>query len=223
MEFTAKPVDTDSFEAVRPYRHAYDLRNALPCVFANCPNPRVEGRSRCIDHLDRCLVDGCENPRLMRQSAQYCAYHAAHREQLKREAPKTCEFCRADFNGWKIRTRIPTLCGSCYQRYGNHAKAWARHGVPIPVILAWLNEPRCFWCDELINLITFQVNQVHVDHDHKCCSGVRGCPNCYRGLTHPRCNIVIGNIEKSIELMGVQKFSLKLFRLVFPNGPVRAE
>ena len=41
-----------------------------------------------------------------------------------------------------------------------------------------------------------------VDHDHLCCESVEDtCGNCFRGLLCTRCNLVLGQVDDSIELL----------------------
>jgi len=41
----------------------------------------------------------------------------------------------------------------------------------------------------------------HVDHDHSCCPGKTSCGKCVRGLLCARCNLSIGKMEDSQELL----------------------
>lgn len=34
-----------------------------------------------------------------------------------------------------------------------------------------------------------------VDHDHRCCPGIRTCGKCVRGLIHKKCNSGLGHFE----------------------------
>jgi hypothetical protein len=34
-----------------------------------------------------------------------------------------------------------------------------------------------------------------IDHDHLCCPGNKGCPNCVRGLLCHGCNVALGAIK----------------------------
>ena len=39
--------------------------------------------------------------------------------------------------------------------------------------------------------------KLNVDHDHSCCSGIRTCGNCVRGLLCTPCNLAIGAMRDS--------------------------
>jgi hypothetical protein len=37
--------------------------------------------------------------------------------------------------------------------------------------------------------------RLHVDHDHRCCSGTKSCGECVRGLLCSSCNMAIGYLQ----------------------------
>lgn len=41
----------------------------------------------------------------------------------------------------------------------------------------------------------------HVDHDHACCPGKRGCGACIRGLLCSSCNTGLGSFRDSLEVL----------------------
>lgn len=47
-----------------------------------------------------------------------------------------------------------------------------------------------------------------VDHDHKCCPGVKSCGKCVRGLLCARCNQTVGHLEKAGIADAVAKYLL---------------
>lgn len=54
----------------------------------------------------------------------------------------------------------------------------------------WLEQGKvCYLCWEPL---AFEDSHVDHDHTHKACNG-NGCRSCVRGLTHERCNILIGH------------------------------
>lgn len=40
-------------------------------------------------------------------------------------------------------------------------------------------------------------NRLSVDHDHSCCSGIKSCGKCIRGLLCSNCNRVLGQVKDS--------------------------
>lgn len=42
---------------------------------------------------------------------------------------------------------------------------------------------------------------IHVDHDHNCCSGRESCGKCIRGLLCERCNLMLGYAGDNIEIL----------------------
>jgi hypothetical protein len=65
----------------------------------------------------------------------------------------------------------------------------ARHGASLDLTgTLWeAQEGKCYLCgDELA------IEKAHIDHDHSCCPTGKSCPACRRGLTHRRCNSIIG-------------------------------
>lgn len=39
---------------------------------------------------------------------------------------------------------------------------------------------------------------LQVDHDHNCCSGIKACKKCVRGVVCNKCNINVGKYEKGL-------------------------
>lgn len=55
-----------------------------------------------------------------------------------------------------------------------------------------LIDPKCEICGS-------KELKLHVDHDHKCCPGVKSCGKCVRGLLCPGCNHGLGNFRDNEE------------------------
>ena len=56
-----------------------------------------------------------------------------------------------------------------------------------------------------------------VDHDHGCCAKPKTCGSCNRGLLCRTCNVGIGNLQDSIEIL---KNAIKyLLKFVSPEEP----
>lgn len=56
----------------------------------------------------------------------------------------------------------------------------------------------CYLCKEPLDADT---KNVHVDHDHNCCSGQRSCGKCVRGLACQLCNQGIGQFKDDPDRM----------------------
>lgn len=44
-------------------------------------------------------------------------------------------------------------------------------------------------------------NRLSVDHDHSCCSGIKSCGKCIRGLLCSNCNRVLGQVKDNKDLL----------------------
>jgi hypothetical protein len=73
---------------------------------------------------------------------------------------------------------------------GRRVQAWAlNHGLrPEDWATLWDGQDgRCYLCGEPMT-----PEQVHIDHDHRCCPKDHSCIYCRRGLAHASCNQLIG-------------------------------
>lgn len=43
--------------------------------------------------------------------------------------------------------------------------------------------------------------RLYIDHDHACCPGSYSCGKCIRGLICTRCNVALGMVKDSIEIL----------------------
>lgn len=78
-----------------------------------------------------------------------------------------------------------------------HIKQPNSHGInKIQLIKLFISQGfKCKLCDE--------TDRLFIDHDHSCCdySGVvKSCGKCIRGLLCNRCNVMVGSIERAIQL-----------------------
>ena len=54
---------------------------------------------------------------------------------------------------------------------------------------------RCWICQEIFT------RTPHIDHNHSCCSGIRSCGKCVRGLLCHSCNCGLGNFHDRSDLL----------------------
>lgn len=70
---------------------------------------------------------------------------------------------------------------------------WLRraHGLTPEDLTALLQSQHgcCYLCG---NVLTPNMEKVHVDHDHRCCPSGKSCTLCRRGLACMKCNLVAG-------------------------------
>lgn len=91
-------------------------------------------------------------------------------------------------------------CSDCLDllsKYGHLAKRSCReHGITRTDFIKLLIAQgfSCKICDE-------EDKKLVIDHDHTCCSGVKSCGKCIRGLICHRCNTVVGQIEYNAGLL----------------------
>ena len=53
----------------------------------------------------------------------------------------------------------------------------------------------------------------HTDHDHACCSGIKSCGKCVRGLLCRHCNSALGHLQDSPELLRAAAIYIEEWRL----------
>lgn len=57
-----------------------------------------------------------------------------------------------------------------------------------------------------------------VDHDHNCCPSAKSCGKCVRGLLCKRCNLIVGIVESSEDLLlPAQKYIEETCRFQMPE------
>lgn len=67
----------------------------------------------------------------------------------------------------------------------------------------------CFLCEGPETKVHHQSKtlcRLTVDHDHRCCPGIKSCGKCIRGLLCYECNLFLGKIEMKPKL--IEKFNL---------------
>ncbi len=90
--------------------------------------------------------------------------------------------------------KLQATCRSCAAR--EHKLRY--YGVDTEQLLVEQNY-RCAIC----GIQKDDTNKVvwHIDHDHRCCSGVKTCGNCIRGVLCQQCNQGLGNFKDNTELL----------------------
>lgn len=70
---------------------------------------------------------------------------------------------------------------------------YQKHGLTKEQHQAMLNDQSglCAICEK--------EKATHIDHNHECCPGQFGCPDCVRGILCFKCNTAIGLLSDSVE------------------------
>lgn len=79
------------------------------------------------------------------------------------------------------------FCGKLAERYGITDKQYRKMFED--------QDGKCVICLSEIELYS---RSTHVDHDHSCCFGKKGCGRCVRGLLCNYCNVGLGQFKDSI-------------------------
>lgn len=103
------------------------------------------------------------------------------------------------------------ICKSCKKSYdGNNLegnrnrKLKSNFGLTLKQYNAILNSQngRCAICGQKeVAFLHGKVKNLSVDHNHSCCSGVKSCGKCVRGLLCHKCNIAIGLLGDDLTLL----------------------
>lgn len=135
--------------------------------------------------------------------ARELAQEAARREQQRAEryAADPAYRERADV------ARLHSLRGRPYLEALSWRVLWTRYRLREADFLRLLA-----WQDEACPCGKPFDGKPYVDHDHACCPSVvvaKSCGNCIRGLLHPRCNHLLGVIEKNLDVIQPQGWVAK--------------
>lgn len=133
-----------------------------------------------------CTHPGCKRPY---SNNGYCELHA-------RRAAKGTDM---DAPVRKAKIFSKCLIGGCrgkHESYGlcqNHSRTSRNYKLsPLQLIMAY--EQGCALCNQKDNL--------HIDHDHKCCPTHRNtCGECIRGVLCGSCNTGLGHLKDNVDIL----------------------
>lgn len=106
----------------------------------------------------------------------------------------TCKRCHTDYmieyyrkNEKQRTTKNETNSGSDVN--------WKRHKISEETFKQMVAkfEGKCHTCKR--NKAT------NIDHDHSCCPGYRSCGKCVRGVLCNQCNMTLGLVKESVEVL----------------------
>lgn len=139
---------------------------------------------------------------------------------------KSCSICKevketsAFYSNKNTRDRLSSACIPCSRVRSRAYITKHRYGLTIESYQAMLEaqDNSCAACG-----IEFdEVTRPNVDHDHKCCSGVKTCGKCVRGLLCSKCNSMAGAIEYNLPYLD-DVLRYLTFHLLRQQGKVPAD
>lgn len=171
-----------------------------------------------------CSVIGCPTPH---KSAGYCQRHYAQARKGRLSAPVLIEEFQCGFGDCDAAPRYGMLCRAHASQHRRYGYCWAigtcrrcndpmdeptgpsicsrctsspgyRHGLSwkqYDALVAAANG-KCQICGKPDG---DGKNRLHVDHDHRCCSGSASCGKCVRGLLCGNCNRALGMMHDDVD------------------------
>ncbi len=117
---------------------------------------------------------------------------------------KTCSTCgeTRPEESFGLRSDRPGkrrgVCKECIRdKYHAQERKYKRYGITKAQYDEMLDTQgdRCAICRRVAT------EALAIDHDHSCCSGNKSCGDCVRGLLCKNCNMAIGLLADSVEVL----------------------
>lgn len=166
------------------------------CTYPECGRPH-KGHGLCNGHLEQKRKGVPLKPiKLIRKPRT--VDEIILRDSLGKKLCTSClewkyesDFYKHDKNHDKLQVRCKRCCRS--------ASLVGNFGISLDDLEHLLENQnwKCRICSDEI----YDSKVQHVDHDHSCCSGVKTCGRCVRGILCPRCNKGLGNFRDSSEAL----------------------
>lgn len=126
------------------------------------------------------------------------------KQLMKTETHKQCRICEqlkpySDFSKKDNRQKTKeSYCSECKKFMGTE-RVLSKYGLSIDSYMEIFNAQNgvCKICKNP----ELNGKRLSVDHDHACCSGVKSCGQCIRGLLCSRCNKTLGMVEDNVEYL----------------------
>lgn len=156
------------------------------------------------------------------RSTNYCRPCSRDRgRRISGSKPRTCEMCGVEF--WSPNHRLCDGCkiGNAWCTPGQHVAPRAlmystRKGISgtckacaadkdsaagMSLTVHEIRALRSRGCDICGAERSPDGRSLSIDHDHKCCSGIKSCGSCIRGVLCSWCNLGIGKLRDSAEIL----------------------
>lgn len=166
--------------------------------------------------MRQCSVDDCDRTRVtasglcnmhrMRLRQNGAVGEPTQRWNLVVDGHKYCKMCERTLSvesfGRKPNDVVHTYCSECYPVYIKYRNILIKFKLT-KMEYDDLTANGCSVCGDNFRL--------SVDHDHSCCSGIKSCGNCIRGVLCMRHNLLLGNAQDSISELETMITYLKDF------------
>lgn len=190
-------------EAASAYRYG--------CRCRGCRKYKAIWNHRTRDERMTCAMPGCDNQRRAVQRARYCEEHTTCRDyNVVTKVQSVCALCGS--TALISRNKKYQVCLRCNEKHKALFAAAGRHGASVGTVIGWIRGGlKCALC-ERPTFTSKGSRMSHIDHDHACCPGDRGCASCVRGLLCISCNVRLGAYESLLSEHGEDKVRAYLSR-----------
>lgn len=184
------------------YKGTNRRKDALWECSCDCGNRKIiAGRSLRKNATKSC---GCLNRERDRRIAypKPNAWLCAHTDQ-KHFAKGKCKTCyKTEAGKRRYHARKKEMGLLRWRLYRKKGQLKRIYGLTLDVFQEKLQSQnfKCI-CGKEFNKTGAKRDAPHVDHDHKCCSSVKSCGKCVRGILCFRCNSVLGFLENEPHLL----------------------
>jgi hypothetical protein len=152
-------------------------------------------------------------------AAKYCVDHATSVDyELRQTVPTpsagSCIVCSESVTVRRplANARPPLFVCVSHRHLRTALTRWrATYNLDDERIHELLDDPQCWVCTRGLGWCLKQTSgwgehdKIAVDHDHGCCDPGTSCGKCVRGLAHTTCNLLIGQVERLMRVVGVER------------------
>lgn len=187
----------------------------------------------CARHMERKpCPEGCvckrHNPRNCKPGCDCGRHRVQATEEQKAATKERARVWNREYMAKRWRENPEQMSGQAKARRranprlsrSNYLKS--KYGITLEQWEALLAEQSggCYLCGDVLDL-----QHVHVDHSHACCSGDRSCGRCIRGLACRWCNQGVGQFRDDPERMrraaiALEQAEARIMRTIHPGQAI---
>lgn len=114
---------------------------------------------------------------------------------IKSSGTRKCRECAKQY----LRDRRTSLSPSVRKAIARNENVKYRYGISNKEYCDRLSEQGWKCANPFCPVVETPERRLHIDHDHECCSGIKTCGKCIRGLLCNSCNHILGLAADSPE------------------------